>query len=69
MPRPNSSNLRLAIGLGLGIALFGAAPITFLFMGKIDGNNPLPASNSIRGAYINSQVCALWAEAGWGGAL
>lgn len=35
MPRPSSSNVKLAIGLGLGIALFGAAPISFLLLGKV----------------------------------
>ena len=35
MPRPNSSNARLGIGLFLGIALVGAFPISFLLVNKV----------------------------------
>lgn len=55
MPRPGSSNARLAVGLALGIALVGALPISFLVIGKTDTSKPLPANNRIRGAYVNTQ--------------
>jgi hypothetical protein len=35
MPRLSSSNARLAVTLGLGIALVGALPISFLVIGKV----------------------------------
>lgn len=40
MPRLNSSKARLAIGLGLGISLFAAAPIGFLLYGKVMRRGP-----------------------------
>lgn len=57
LQRTRFSNRSLALGLLVGIASVGLAPVAYMLLSptsKVDGSKALPAHTSMRGAYINS---------------